>query len=305
MVCLCYAMLSNLFISLRDAGRSYHVTYQLKGEDLTAADDDFDRGEIEIRLRWAERKHDDDYALQELRKVLLVRLQSWARRLSAAALANRLRQERKQNLAVMFQAAIKITSACRMRLAFKDFRRRLRQRRAAIKIQKRVRIWIAKKVYRTLKIRSKMATRIQSRMRVCLAKAFVVRMKEQMAADLNRTVTTIQKYVRRLLAQCYVLRLKKNVNLMKQMDAAVEGEEVPAAPAGDDEEVPPPSIHEWLPFYGVDPEYGLKRNRRITQRLFNKLLRTKYSKLLTRYGIVFVDSYPPRKPGIATLLFAI
>jgi Ca2+-dependent lipid-binding protein len=38
-------------LSLRDFidERNYHATYQLKGEDLAQPDDDFDRGEIEIR----------------------------------------------------------------------------------------------------------------------------------------------------------------------------------------------------------------------------------------------------------------
>lgn len=110
-------------------GRSYHATYQLKGEDLTIQDDDFDRGELEIRLRWAERKHDDDYHRQEIKKVMLVKIQTWARCLAAQSLAVRLRAERKTNLEIAHRAAIKITSSVRMRLAQREFRRRLRQRR--------------------------------------------------------------------------------------------------------------------------------------------------------------------------------
>lgn len=110
-------------------GRPYHATYQLKGEDLTQPDDGYDQGEIEIRLRWAERKYDDDYQRQELRKVMLIRLQTWARGLAAVTKIKLLREERKKNMEVVYRAAIKVTSMARLRLAMKDYRRRMRSRR--------------------------------------------------------------------------------------------------------------------------------------------------------------------------------
>jgi hypothetical protein len=81
--------------------------------------DDEDRGEIELRLRWAERIYEDDFLLKELKSILLIRLQSWARRISALSLLHKLKKERK-NIEILTKAnAIKITSICRMRMAKK------------------------------------------------------------------------------------------------------------------------------------------------------------------------------------------
>jgi DNA-directed RNA polymerase subunit RPC12/RpoP len=57
---------------------------------------------------------------------------------------------------------------------------------------------------------------------------------------------------------------------------------------------PPPPVSSWIETYGVDPDYYLRRNRRITMRLFQAMLSIKYTRLLTnKYGIVFVHHYPP------------
>ncbi len=54
-------------------------------------------------------------------------------------------------------------------------------------------------------------------------------------------------------------------------------------------------VEDWIGTYGKDAEYGLKRNRRITERLFQKILRMRLARIVSRFGIVYVDSYPPRK----------
>lgn len=57
---------------------------------------------------------------------------------------------------------------------------------------------------------------------------------------------------------------------------------------------PPPPVSSWINTYGVDPEYFLRRNRRITMRIFQAMLKVKYTRLLTlKYGTVFVNNYPP------------
>ena len=147
--------------------------------------------------------------------------------------------------------------------------------RAAIKIQKRVRIWIAKRVVAEKKLHKNMAVRIQTQMRIFLAKKLVRSMKEKMASDLFSTVSTIQKYIRRWLAMRW---------LEKQRVSLAVLDKVPSEP-----------VSAWIAHYGVDPEYGLKRNRRITERLFSKMLKTRFVRILSRFGVVFIDSYPPRK----------
>lgn len=155
--------------------------------------------------------------------------------------------------------------------------------RAAIKIQKRVRIWIAKKVFKEKKLCWYMAIRIQTQARVYLAKEFVRRLKEQMASDMFITVTVIQKYVRRWIAMRW--RFNQLAELAKAKALAIEQGEIFSEQ----------KVADWLPTYGVDPDYGLKRNRRITERLFAKMLKTRFVRILSRFGVVYVDSYPPRK----------
>eukprot|EP01039_Chlorochromonas_danica_P001031 gene1031-1118_t len=322
-------------------GRSYHLMLPLKGETVggdkkksgnaagdgreqhqQAEDDGFDRGEIELRLRWAERKDDDDYAKQQLRKEMLVRLQRWVRWLASKKKVYQLRDLRERNILQMHQAAIKITTICRVRLAKKDYRRRLRRRRAAIKIQKRVRIWIAKRIYRHKLLHNRMAIRIQTTMRVYLAKSFVARMKSQAAADLNADATTIQKNIRRYLAIKTVTAMRifhnQTISALRYLGNEHEAKDntVGAEAKGNDELIlsqdasltPPPvvlailpkgegilSALPWLITFGVDNEYGYKRTRRIAYRLFQSMLRRKYARLVSRFGVVYVDAYPPRK----------
>ncbi len=61
-------------------------------------------------------------------------------------------------------------------------------------------------------------------------------------------------------------------------------------------------VSDYIDTYGKDPEYGLKRNRRITERLFKKILKMRFARVLSRFGVVYVDSYPPRKSEEELLL---
>lgn len=125
-------------------------------------------------------------------------------------------------------------------------------------------------------------------MRVCLAKARVLRIKAKLAADLDATVAVIQKYVRRMLVLKAVARRKAEEARKRRMEA------------NDDDILPvveKPPVSSWIDTYGVDPEYRLKRNRRITERLFKKMLKMKYVRFLSRFGVVYLESYPPKQPG--------
>jgi hypothetical protein len=161
--------------------------------------------------------------------------------------------------------------------------------RSAIKIQKRVRIRIAKKLFRKKKLRSLMAIRVQTRMRVCLAKARVLRIKAQMSADVDATVTIIQKNARRMIVRIRDAK-RKAVEAEKRRKQAEEDD-------GSVEVVERPPVSEWIHTYGVDPEYGLKRNRRITNRLFQRMLKMRYVRFLTRFGVMYLESYPPKRDG--------
>lgn len=144
-------------------------------------------------------------------------------------------------------------------------------------------------MFKKKKLRHFKATIIQTRMRVCLAKARVLRIKAKLSADMDATVAVIQKNVRRMLVMKANARRKAEEARRRRMEADEEGVAVAIA------ERPP--VSSWIETYGVDPEYGLKRNRRITERIFKKMLKMKYVRFLSRFGVVYLESYPPKQPG--------
>ena len=106
-------------------GKEHAGTYQLLGEDVKILEE-FDRGEIDIRLRWAERKYEDDQALMELREKKLVQIQAFVRRVQALVALKTLRRERERCMQIVRARAVQITNTCRIRLARKELKRRSR-----------------------------------------------------------------------------------------------------------------------------------------------------------------------------------
>jgi hypothetical protein len=107
-------------------GKEHHMIQLLRGENAKV-NEEFDRGEIEIRLKWAERVFEDDQIKMEIKRQMLLRMQSWFRRISALCKLKQLRKEREQNLKFMRKCALKITNTCRIRLARKEYKRRSRK----------------------------------------------------------------------------------------------------------------------------------------------------------------------------------
>lgn len=203
--------------------------------------------------------------------------------------------------------------------------------RNATKLQKRVRIWIARRVFKSKKLRHLKTIIIQARIRVYLAKALVDRMKKKNTADLDATVTFIQKHVRKMVVRCAnIRRIKEEEKRAEEAEAANEesendddddntvgddGSSVNEGGLGGDNgstdegrnrslfrrkrRIP---VSRWIHTYGVDAEYGLKRNRRITLRLFQQMLRMPFVRLLTRFGVVYIESYPPKRTEEEMLL---
>jgi hypothetical protein len=115
----------NIELSEFADGKEVEKVYQLLGEDVKELDD-ADRGEIHVRLRWAERKFEDDQALDKLKLTKLIKLQAWARRISGLMVLKKLRKEREALMAMVRVKAVKITNTCRIRLARKEYKRRSR-----------------------------------------------------------------------------------------------------------------------------------------------------------------------------------
>ena len=326
--------LGQILIGLRDVadGEWHREVYQLKGEDVNA-EEAFDRGEIELKMRWTGRTYDDDIAGMQETKAAAIKVQAWARRLAAASLAKEEGKARDAKLLFVKHVAIKITNTCRIRIARKEFKRRLRRYRAALKIQKRARIRIARKVTNSLRKATYMATRIQAIARMYNAKQLLKKLRIERRRLLNHCATVIQKMARKALACMYIKQLKaeQRAELIASIRAKrkaeqeeVEGEGTISGQASVDGgasidaddvsvasyeestiittrsrklsfELPKPApVEEWIGTYGIDPDYYLRRNRRITERSFQQLLKMKYMRLQTvKYGIVFILSHPP------------
>lgn len=162
--------------------------------------------------------------------------------------------------------------------------------RTAVKIQKRIRIFIAKRVFIQKKVCHFAAIQIQVRVRIILAQNAVRRIKEKAAADLNNHAVAIQKNARRMIVLRRNKRKEDQVEKLHQKardDISVDTKSLAL------ESIEP--VSSWILWYGVDQEYGLRRNRRIVEKLYQRILRTKFVRLVSKYGVVYAESYPPAK----------
>jgi hypothetical protein len=260
-------------------------TFMLKGEDVDF-DEDFDRGEIDIRIRWTTRKFENDLRIEDLKNRKATIIQAWARRIASLTIRDNLINKRTELLALVKKRAIQITNTCRIRLATKKLKWLRRRYQSCIKIQKRARIRQARKKYKLLKDTFYAAVIIQKHMRRCLALNTVTRIKEANKAALDSQVTSIQAMVRRKLAYIEI-GFKRDQHKLDLEAARAE-----AADDDMDEDEDEPDVSSWIHVYGVDPEYGLRRNRRMTMAYFDKILKMQYIRLVSKYGPVYVEEYP-------------
>lgn len=122
-------------------------------------------------------------------------------------------------------------------------------------------------------------------------------MKEERAKNLYRCATVIQKYARKYLAYT---KYREIIEEREEELLKVEKRNKKNGIVVKRKKV---NIHEWLPTYGRDEEYGLRRNRRIVFRLFHKLITLKYYPVNTyNHGIFYVLSHPPVKTEEEILL---
>jgi len=273
-------------------GKEHHEVFQLQGEDLDLTED-FDRGEIEIRIRWAPRRLDSDLLIEEIQWKQAIIIQAWARRIAALTARSVSQAERTRLLLLVRKRAVQITNTCRIRIAVKK-RKALRRRWVAcLKIQKRARIRQARLKYKALLRRKYAAIDIQRIMRGYLAHNIVKRIKQANQDGLDAKATVIQKHMRRVLAT-------KRVNLLSDMrkaKAAAQKENGNDDEEEDDDAEAKAKVQAWVKVYGCDPDpmYKLRRNRRMTEAYFQKILKSQYIRLVSKYGVVYVDEYPARK----------
>lgn len=269
-------------------GLEKREVFLLKGEHEDE-DDEADYGEIELKLRWTNRKFEDDLARDILQKAKAIRIQAWARRIASIGTRQKVLNERLKLLEMVKARSIQITNTCRIRIARRKLNKLKRRMTACIKIQCRARIRASKNIYKYRLRRKRAAVKIQALMRKCLAKSVVKMMKKEAKLRLDIKAAAIQKCIRRKLVYLLVGRMKEDMRLA----ALANGED----DEGDFEtaEVVRPPVSSWIKWYGVDPEYGLKRNRRMTHAYFDRMLKMQYLRLQSKYGIVYVDQYPADK----------
>jgi hypothetical protein len=266
-------------------GKEKSETHLLRGEedDGTGAHDGVDYGEIDLRLRWAERKFEDDLEKLEIQMKKIVILQAWVRRIASIKIRNDKRKERAELLIWAKKNAIKITSIMRMRMAFKRLRVIIRRHRASIKIQKRIRIFHAKRKTKSKFARFFAVIKIQTRIRGAIARMSFVLLKRK-KLDVNRgSVVMIQKYGRRLIEQ------QRHIERLRDRKKNNDDESVSSAIGRDARRR---AVKRWVKTYGVDPEYGLRRNRRITEAAYQRMLTIEHVRLQSKYGIVYNKKYP-------------
>jgi len=262
-------------------GKERRQTFTLCDEFMMLEDDN-DRGDIELVVRWADRVFTDDMqrAARELSST--IRIQAFVRRIFARLVLRKLGEERKVLLTMVHKKCVLINCCCRRRLAYKVFKKMSRRVRATIKLQKRVRVYLARKQVKWRRRRHLHAIVIQTFGRSIIAKNTLAKKRQDRINMFNHAATLMQAGGRRLIARCreYVRRLAaKQEAAQLAIQTGVKPERV--------------HVSDWFDTYGRDAVYGLKRTRRTYENTFARMLTLKYCRLATRFGDVFVDRHPP------------
>lgn len=101
-------------------------TIILKGEDIYDLKPT-DNGEIDIKVLWTYRKFEDDLMKLDDQLKSCIKLQCWVRRILANSLKLKLHEEHEALLKYVRTCSVKITNICRVRLARKEYKRRLKE----------------------------------------------------------------------------------------------------------------------------------------------------------------------------------
>ena len=206
----------------------------------------------------------------EIRCAML--LQCHVRRLIAKKRLRELRLQKARIDAVIFDKATKLAAMFRMRIARRRLRVVRRNHKLAIKIQKRVRIFLSKNKLTRRKLERKCAIKIQAAARGMIQRVKNFRAKEALLARKEASALVIQRNIRRKIG--YIRSSKERAYILLERGPYIDE-----------------PVSNWLWSYGRDPDYGLKRTRRILLRALHLILHRRYSRIASRFGVVFVDTY--------------
>jgi C2 domain len=173
-------------------GRPHHMVCQLKGiNKFTGGDSDqkYDRGEIELEIKWGDRLYEFDLELRQMKTVMARRLQCWARKMAAKNRLKEYRKEREELQKMASRASELVSSAIRMKIAIRRVAYLKLYKIAALKIQLAVRVYQAKCKLYNRRIEYKNATIIVCACRCYLARKLLARLLAQ-RNELWRVSTT-------------------------------------------------------------------------------------------------------------------
>ncbi|CAM9116310.1 unnamed protein product [Ectocarpus sp. 4 AP-2014] len=242
------------------------------------------RGSVELILQWLPKETEDDVSIRIRLSKAAVVLQCWARTIVARREFSEAAAEFAAKAEFAFIVTRRIHMCFRRHRAREELRvRRMHYRNACI-LQKFARRKLAfiEAAWRRL-CRDK-ATIIQCFVRQYLSRQELARLREARRILERDMATRIQANARGKLARMFVAAKR----------AAALAEEGNTGEEQSSSEDPVRSVAEWLPTYGTDPYYASRRIRRITERVYFKILGKAGSTIETRFGTASVLRYPAR-----------
>ncbi|CAM9103157.1 unnamed protein product, partial [Choristocarpus tenellus] len=230
------------------------------------------RGIVKLGLQWLPNKTEDDVnALICLEKAAIT-IQCWMRQYRTRKIIDDATEEVARKELYIFLRSRTIQMCFRRHNSREILRvKRCHYRNATI-IQKYARRKLAYREIAIRRLQRENAIIIQTSARRYIARKKLQYLQEQRRILEHEMSIKIQAVARVMLAR---------------MEVATKLEE-----QGEDRDIL--CVEDWVLWYGTDPEYPSRRLRRITERVFRKILSTKGAVVETRFGAAKVEYYPAR-----------
>eukprot|EP00903_Cladosiphon_okamuranus_P009107 g8702.t2 len=236
------------------------------------------RGSVELVLQWLPKETEDDVSIRIRLSKAAVVLQCWARTIVSRREVAEAAEEARVKAEFAFVVTRKIQMCFRRHRAREELRVRKMHYRNACIVQKFARRKLAFMEAAWRRLCRDKATIIQCFIRQHLSRVELARLREERRILERDMATRIQANARGKLARMHVAA-KRAAVLTEEGDGAAES---------------PIPVAEWLPLYGTDPYYPSRRIRRITERVYFKILGKAGSTVETRFGTASVLRYPAR-----------
>ncbi|CAM9162183.1 unnamed protein product, partial [Hapterophycus canaliculatus] len=251
-----------------------------------------ERGRVELVLQWLPKETEDDVSIRIRLSKAAVVLQCWVRRIVATREVAEAAEEVRAKANFAFDVTRRIQMCFRRHYSREQLRvRRMHYRNACI-LQKFARRKLAFMEAAWRRLCRNKVTIIQCFIRQFLSRAELARLREERRILEKNMATRIQANARGKLARMYVAVRKASALTKDAAKAEEGGDGTPASSLSKTTQLL--SVAEWLPSYGTDSYYPSRRIRRITERVYFKILSKAGSIVETRLGTASVLRYPAR-----------